>query len=505
MENVSLQKIGVVIAGIPGGSHRTADLSRESMDASIDSRAVEGDELFFALEGEHSDGHRFVADALRKGAAAAVVRRDWAKAHAELSGVLIGVDDPLTALAQLAGWYRQRFTLPMIAITGTNGKTTTKDMAACVLSSKHRVLKTGASFNNHIGVPLTLLRLSSAHEVAVVELGMSAPGEITALCKLVRPSVGVITNVGPAHFEAFDSVSDIAAAKGELLAALDETAVAVLNADDPLVMSQRDRFKGRVIGFGIEQPCAFRAEAITLNGRGRASFTVGETRATLNIPGRHNIYNALAAMAVGSFFGISPDEAALALKNAATSSMRMEVTERNGVTFLNDGYNANPVSMRSALEVLTDFGFRISDFGLKNHNSPKSGTVRKIAVLGDMLELGAITPNAHEEVGRAAAALGVDALFCFGPFAKHIRTGAIQAGMTGEAARHFDDKTHLSETLERLLRPGDVVLIKGSRGMKMEEVLDGLVNDDCGLRNADCGLPPKPPNPGFELRTPNSR
>ncbi len=475
MENISLQKIGAVVAGILTGSHREADLDREPMEVSIDSRTVEDGELFFALEGEHADGHRFVEDALTKGAAAAVVRRDWEKAHTELSGVLIGVDDPLTALAQLAGWYRRRFMLPVVAITGTNGKTTTKDMAACVLSSKHRVLKTGASFNNHIGVPLTLLRLSSAHDVAVVELGMSAPGEITALCQLVRPSVGVITNVGPAHFEAFDSVEEIAAAKGELLSTLDERAVAVLNADDPLVMSQRDRFKGRVIGFGIEHPCAFRAEAITLNGRGKAQFTVGETSAALNIPGRHNIYNALAAMAVGSLFGISPDEAVQALKNATTSPMRMEVTERNGVTLLNDGYNANPVSMRSALEVLTDFGFRISDFGLKSHHNLQFGTVRKIAVLGDMLELGSITEKAHEEVGRAATTLGVDALFCFGPFAEHIRTGAIRAGMTGEAARHFDDKSLLSEALRSFLRPGDVVLIKGSRGMRMEEILERLV------------------------------
>ena len=474
MENVSLQKISAVVAGILTGSHRPADLGKEPAEVSIDSRAVQGDELFFALEGEHSDGHRFVADALTKGAAAAVVRRDWAKAHAELSGVLIGVDDPLTALAQLAGWYRRRFTLPMVAITGTNGKTTTKDMAACVLSSKHRVLKTGASFNNHIGVPLTLLRLSSAHEVAVVELGMSAPGEIAALCRLVRPSVGVITNVGPAHFEAFDSVAEIAAAKGELLAALDETASAVLNADDPLVMRQQNRFQGRVIGFGIEHPCAFRAETITLNGQGRACFTIGETSVMLSIPGKHNIYNALAAMAVGSLFGISPDEAAHALKNAPTSPMRMEVTERNGVTFLNDGYNANPVSMRSALETLTDFEFRISDWGLKNSRNPQSGTARKIAVLGDMLELGAITPKAHEEVGRVAAALGVDGLFCFGPFAKHIRTGAIRAGMHEGSARHFDDKTRLSGTLRSFLRPGDVVLIKGSRGMRMEEILERL-------------------------------
>ncbi len=478
MENVSLQKICSAVKGIPTGSHQAADLDKEPVATSIDSRAVEGGELFFALEGEHSDGHRFVADALRKGAAAAVVRTDWAETHAELSGVLIGVDDPLTALSQLAGWYRRRFTFPVVAITGTNGKTTTKDMAARVLSLKHRVLKTRASFNNHIGVPVTLLRLSSEHDVAVVELGMSAPGEISALCQLVRPSVGVITNVGPAHFEAFDSVEEIAAAKGELLAELDETAVAVLNTDDRLVMSQQNRFKGRVIGFGIEHPCAFRAEKIVLNGRGRASFTVRETSAALNIPGRYNIYNALAAMAVGSLFGISPDEAAEALKDAATSPMRMEMTERNGVTFLNDGYNANPVSMRSALETLTDFGFRISDFGLKKPKNPKSGTVRKIAVLGDMLELGAITPNAHEEVGRVAAALGVDGLFCFGPFAKHIRTGAIRAGMTEETGRHFDDKTRLSETLRSLLRPGDVVLIKGSRGMRMEEVLEKLVIGD---------------------------
>jgi UDP-N-acetylmuramoyl-tripeptide--D-alanyl-D-alanine ligase len=288
----------------------------------------------------------------------------------------------------------------------------------------------------------------------------------------------VITNVSPAHFEAFESVEEIAAAKGELLAAMDETAVAILNADDPLVMSQQNRFKGRVIGFGIEHPCAFRAEAITLNGRGKAQFTVGETSAALNIPGRYNVYNALAAMAVGSLFGISPDEAAQALKDAATSPMRMEVTERNGVTFLNDGYNANPASMRSALEVLTDFGFRISDCGLKKHNKPQSGAGQKIAVLGDMLELGSITPNAHEDVGRAAAVLGVDALFCFGPFAEHIRTGAIRAGMTEESARHFEDKSHLSKDLGHLLRTGDVVLIKGSRGMRMEEILERLVNGD---------------------------
>ncbi|MFH1009153.1 MAG: UDP-N-acetylmuramoyl-tripeptide--D-alanyl-D-alanine ligase [Candidatus Latescibacterota bacterium] len=467
MENVSLVTVCSVVEGTLYGSHGAADLDVQPADVSIDSRSVGAGALFFALEGEHADGHCFVADALRKGAAAAVVRMDWETPHAGLSGVLIGVADPLLALAQLAGWYRQRFGLPMVAITGTNGKTTTKDMMACVLSTRHRVLKTGGSFNNHIGVPLTLLGLSSGHEVAVVELGMSAPGEITTLSKLVRPSVGVITNVGPAHFAAFDSVADIAAAKGELLQALDEKSVAVLNVDDPLVMSQRDRFPGRVIGYGIEAPCAFRAEKVQMDGCGNVSFFVRETRFVLSIPGRHNIYNALAAIAVGSLFGISPDKAAQALKVATTSPMRMEVSEREGITFLNDGYNANPISMRSALETLADFGSRRQ----KHHQTP---TGRRIAVLGDMLELGAIALQAHEEVGGLAQALGVDALFCFGDFSKHTQTGAIRAGMRDGSAQHFDSKEQLSETLGPFLRSGDVVLIKGSRGMRMEEILEGL-------------------------------
>jgi len=430
---------------------------------SIDSRTLRPGELFFALRGEHVDGHRFVQQALEKGAVGAVVRADWITPSRgrEAQGLLMGVEDPLAAMGTLASWYRSRFSLPMVGITGTNGKTTTKVMAAAAVSRRLPVLSSQKSFNNAIGVPLTLFELSSRHRAGILELGMNAPGEIAHLCRIAQPTLGVITNIGPGHLERFGSIEGVAAAKGELLAYLGKKAVAILNADDPLVMGVARGFSGMVVGFGIENPCAFRAEEVRLDERGRPRFRVHGHRIQLKVMGLHNLYNALAALAIGSVLDVSVEEAKVALERFETVTMRGETILWKGIHIINDCYNANPSSMRRSLDLLDNI---------------KGGN--KIAVLGDMLELGSMSGWAHREIGRYAAKRGVRYLLCVGPLSSGFCAGAVAAGLKGERAMHFEDKETLAKKLEELLRPEDVVLVKGSRRMKMEEVLD-LLGIEC--------------------------
>lgn len=433
---------------------------------SIDSRSIRRGNIFVAIPGERFDGHQFLKEASEKGTSAAVVNRDKVDSTDPeiLKNVMvILVQDTKKALGDLASWYRRKFDIPTVAVTGTNGKTTTKDMIGEVLSSKFKVLKSPKSYNNLIGVPLTLFQLNSNSEALVVELGMSSPGEIGILTRMSKPSIGVITNIGPAHLESMLSLERIVQAKFELPNNMSSPHTLILNADDP-ILAKRMRPKNqnqRVISFGIQREADFRADRIELKGEGYTSFRINKNlNINLMLLGIHNVYNALAAFAVGSLLKVEPQEIKQRLERYTPSELRMELVQIKDIRMINDSYNANPVSMVKALGTLKDM--------------KTSG--RKIAVLGDMLELGEKAMDFHLEVGRNAATSGVDLLLTVGELARFIGKGAEEAGMDSRNIRHFENNQKVSFHLLENLKGGDLVLVKGSRRMKTEEVILSLIN-----------------------------
>ncbi len=429
--------------------------------ACIDSRQLKSGELFFALEGDRVDGHDFVDTTLSGGASAAVVSEAWRKGPGQDHGgplVVTGATD--LALGDIARAYRKRFTCPVVAITGSNGKTTTKDMTSAVLGRRYRVLATEGNLNTRLGVPLTILKLSKEHDVAVIEMGISEHGGLKYLCEIADPTIGVITNVGPTHLEFLGSVEGVAKAKGELLEHLDESSMAILNLDDLVLSKERARLKGRLLGFGVEKNSQFRGEGLILDQEGCGQFSLQSRKFQLHVPGRHNVYNALAAAAVGTVLEVPLEDAASALTEFRPTRLRSQVVEVKGVRLLNDAYNANPASMRAALELLTQIGLH--------------GDGRRIAVMGDMLEIGPGAPAAHREVGAHAARLGVDAVFALGSLANETVTGAVSAGLPAGRAQAFEVRDPMVEALKTFIRSDDLVLLKGSRGLAMESVGQAL-------------------------------
>jgi len=425
-------------------------------DVSIDSRTIREGEIFFAIKGAKFDGHRFVGEAFRQGACAAVVRYTYNYKDSQKDRVIVGVEDTLVALQKLAGFYRRMFPMPLVAITGSNGKTTTKDMTSRILGMRFRVMSTRGNFNNLIGLPLTLLRLVPEDEVAVVELGSSARGEIDQLCQLADPSVGLITNIGPAHLEFFGSIGKVAEAKGELLDYLDNSSTVILNRDDPLLRKMARKAKGRLLWFGIREEADIRTTAIEFDADGCATIRVDEVDIHLKVPGWHNVYNALGAIAVGRVFGISVEQSKGVLEEFLSAPLRCEVVRTKGLCLINDTYNANPASTKAALDLLRSLKPR--------------GDGRRIAVLGEMLELGEYGPEAHEEIGRYAAQLGIDCIFGVGNLTKKVLDAAVSKGM-GVKVGYLRDNIHAKKRLRGFIREGDVILIKGSRALGMEEIV----------------------------------
>jgi UDP-N-acetylmuramoyl-tripeptide--D-alanyl-D-alanine ligase len=431
---------------------------------SIDSRNIEKGNLFIAVPGERFDGHQFVNEASDKDAMAVVIAKE--KMHAITAEIfnktaVILVDDTKKALRDIAGWYRQKFDLPTVAVTGTNGKTTTKDMIAEVLSSKFKIVKSPQSYNNLVGVPLTLFQLNSSSEALVLELGMSSPGEIGILTRLSNPNVGVITNIGPAHLESMESLEKIARAKFELPDNMSSTKTLVLNADDHILVNRIKQRKTdeTVISFGIKKKADFSADKIEANGDGNVSFRVNKSiLINLRLIGWHNVYNALAAFAVGNLLGVDQQKIKESLEKCTPSKLRMELIQIGNIRVINDSYNANPVSMEKALETL------------KNMKSPG----RKVAVLGDMLELGEEALDLHLEVGRKVAQSEVDLLLTVGTLARFIGEGAKEAEMSPQAILSFENNRHVSFYLLENLKDGDLILVKGSRKMKTEEIVLSL-------------------------------
>ncbi|MGL5512700.1 MAG: UDP-N-acetylmuramoyl-tripeptide--D-alanyl-D-alanine ligase [Sporomusa sp.] len=428
---------------------------------STDTRTVQPGNLFIALVGERFDGHQFITQAVSKGASGVVVSREAAE-HGNVT--VIQVENTLTALQSIANYHRRRYEIPVIAVTGSNGKTTTKDMLAAVLSSRFNVLKTEANFNNEIGLPLTLLKLEPGHEAAVVEMGMRARGEIRELAEIALPTVAVVTNVGETHVETLGSIDNIAAAKAELVESIVHDDLVVLNADDPRVWAMQAKTEGRVVLYGLHSDACVRAENITatiVNGAWMTQFRClsprGSFPVTLQAVGVHNVSNALAAITVGWELGLKSSEIQAGLSRFVPGAMRLEIKQSGMYTVINDVYNASPLSMAAAISALADIG---------------SG--RKIAVLGDMLELGDAAAAAHRQIGRQAAAQGVDVVLTVGELAGQIAAAASEHGVA--ITRAFQNHQEAIGALRSLLQPGDCVLVKGSRGMKMETVLE-LFND----------------------------
>jgi UDP-N-acetylmuramoyl-tripeptide--D-alanyl-D-alanine ligase len=451
MRGVTLQQAAEAMKGELVGA---ANPGTEPTGGVIDNRVIEPGDLFFALKGEHTDGHRFVDAAIAEGASSAVVQRSW-MAENRAYGPVIAVDAPDLALGDLARHYRKRFDIPVVGITGSNGKTTTKDMTAAVLARKYKVLATRGNLNTRLGVPMTILGLDD-HEVAVIEMGISEHQGLTYLCEVADPTIGVITNIGPTHLEFLGSVEGVASAKGELLEYLDESSMAILNFDDLLL--PKERAKGRLLGFGIEMSSQFRGEGLVLDQKGCGHFSLQNHNFDLQIPGRHNVYNALAAAAVGVALDISLSDVAQALSDFRPTRLRSNVAERDGIRVYNDAYNANPASMKAALRSLNEIEV----------------TGRRFAVLGDMLEIGPGAKKAHFELGRHAQLFGINELVAVGEFAEDIVAGALAEGIGHAHARAYADRGSVAAFLKACLKEGDLALIKGSNGLALWKIAEEL-------------------------------
>lgn len=429
----------------------------EFTDVTTDSRAIVPGCLFVALKGERFDGHRFVAQALQEGARAAVVSEVPEGVPADRC---IQVDDTLEAYQKIAScWRLKQKGLTVIAITGSNGKTSTKDCIAAVLGKKYRVIKTQANFNNEIGLPKTLLTIREDTEMAVVEMGMRGLGQIRAMKHIAFPDAAVITNVGDTHLELLGSLENIAKAKSEILEDFTPKNHAFLNGDDPRVSVMETG--ATVHTYGIDSDADVKAVEITADGLATRfvyrSRITGNTQAVkLPLLGRHNVMNALAAVAVGEVYGV-PDEAiAQGLENLKMTGMRQEILHFGPVTVINDAYNASPASMEAALKTLGDV---VKD----------QGKGRAIAVLADMRELGAHSRSGHTQVGEWCGKYGVDALLCYGPESRYTAEAAEKAGVP---VHYVENKEAAAPVLERLVRPDDVVLLKGSHGMEVYSLID---------------------------------
>jgi len=445
------------VAKAVGGSLEGGIPETRIAGVSTDSRSLCAQELFVALIGERFDGHQFVPEAMAKGAAAALVCRS-----VSLSGPLIRVADTLLAYGDLARCVRDRSNARVIAVTGSTGKTTTREMLATILRQDRRTLSSVGTENNEVGVPRTILKLTEEHEALVLEFAMRGPGEIARLAQIGRPDVGVVTNVGVSHIGRLHSKEAIAAAKAELIEALEPMGRAVLNADDSYVAQMASRAKCPTItyGFGDADVRASDVETGSESVRFRVMLPDKVIRVTVPVPGRHNVYNALAAAAAAYAVGASPETICMGLGMYEGMPMRARIVRgQNGVVVLDDTYNASPDSVRAALETLRDMRC----------------TGRRIAVLGPMLELGEFASQEHREIGRTVAQTNVDVLITVGELAEEIAAGASGEGVVGLAIHRVSSNDEALELLRGLLLEGDAVLVKGSRAAGMEKIVKGLV------------------------------
>ena len=454
-----------IVASVDGRLIR-GDGSAHAAGVSTDTRTLEAGELFIALKGPNFDGAQFLPQATEKKAAGVVVEQGADLPDGDAAFV-VEVADTLRALGDLAHTYRNRFEIPVVGVTGSNGKTTTKEMIAALLSKRGETCKSEGNLNNLVGLPHQVLRLGDEHAYAVFEMGMSEAGEISRLAEIARPRIAVITNVGPAHIEGLGSVEAVRDAKGEILEAIPSSGVAVLSNEDEHSRFLAERYEskgGRVIRFGFSQESDFWADGIHITADG-TRFTLhspdGESEIRIEALGRHNVQNALAAAACASALGVALGEMADGLSRAVLPKMRLQVREmpgRGDIHLLDDSYNANPESVAQALETA----------------SALSGDGRLISVLGDMAELGPVAESAHREVGRKIAVGGVNLFVGVGPLMRLASDEARRAGMDDARILNFDTPEQAASSLSDRLLSGDWVLVKGSRSMMMERVIEGL-------------------------------
>ena len=443
------------------------DLKQRIRRVVTDSRLVRKGDLFIAFQGERFDAHTFVPKVFAQGAVCAIVQEDYRLPPMQkrtAMPIVLGVRDTLEAFQRLATHYRNRFPIPVIAITGSNGKTTTKEMVAHVVAQRWKTLKTEGNLNNRIGVPQTLFQLAPRHQAAVIEMGVDQQGQTTRLCEIARPTIGVITNIGPDHLEFFGSMEGSAQAKAELLDHLPQDGAVVLNADDEYFDYLAARAQCRVVAFGASPKAVIRAANVQTDGKGGTVFGLvlpGKTRQTevhIRTQGQHNVSNALAAAAVGHVLGLSGAAIAEGLSKFRPAAMRSQISSSHGVQVINDCYNANPASMKAAIQLLAELG----------------RGKRSIAALGDMLELGAETKRMHREVGAFLAGQGIGHLLACGVLGRELAEGARQAGMPSDRIAELPDAQAAATALSRMVRQGDVVLVTASRGMRMEQVVDAV-------------------------------
>jgi UDP-N-acetylmuramoyl-tripeptide--D-alanyl-D-alanine ligase len=431
---------------------------------STDTRTIEAGDLFVALKGERFDGHAFALEAMRKKAGGVLLEEGAGRAlhwNGDRPGIVIAVRDTLKALGDLARQTRRKYRTPVIALTGSNGKTTTKEMISACLSTTLPVLKTQGNLNNLIGLPLTLLKLTGTEKAAVLEMGMNVPGEIRRLTEIAEPDVGLITNIQQAHLEGIGSLERLTEEKGQLFRKMNQSGTILVNRDEPRIVGLAEAFPGKKITFGMKGGAAVAARDVRLDGSKGTSFRLvhegKEWEMTLPLLGRHFVPHALAAIAAAGVFGIEFEKIRESLRGFQPYPMRMEVRFlEGGITLINDAYNANPNSMAAALETLAE----------------SKGKGRAIAVLGDMLELGSVSEEAHRRLGERVGELSIDFLICLGEEASLVVESAIRKGLTRERARALRDHAEAVSLLNQIARAGDWILVKGSRRMGMERIAE---------------------------------
>ncbi len=423
-------------------------------DISTDSRTAKTGDIFLALKGERFDGNFFIGEVLKKGVAG-IIASDFTWKIDDPSRIVVNVADTTKALQDIARYHREQFNIPVICVTGSNGKTTVKDMIWEVLSAGYSVLKNEGTKNNHIGVPQTLLKLKKSHEICVLELGANHRGEIKSLAAIAKPTAAVITGIGPSHLEFFGDLDGVFAAKKEILSYLAAGSPVFLNGDDRYLKKIRPGSK-RIIKYGFDRTNGIVCEWARTH-KGRISFKAAEEVFTMGILGPHNVYNAMAAIAVGIEFGIGGKLIKKAIAGYRPVKMRLNLKRLSGVVIINDAYNSNPQSMKGAIETIKSYPAKA-----------------KWIVSGDMLELGRRSSDMHRMIGKEIAGANIDGLLTFGKLSKYTLSEARLSGMPAKNLWHCSTHGQIASILRKVVKPGDAVLLKGSRGMKLEEVIDIL-------------------------------
>ena len=446
------------------GALVSGDVDTVFTGVSIDSRKIKKGDLFIPIIGQQFDGHDFIQSSIESGAAGALTQRETGHCA---KGTLIKVSDTQQALKDMASYFRGKFSIPFVGITGSVGKTSTKDMIASVLEQKYRVLKTQGNLNNEIGMPLTVLNLEEYHEAAVVEMGMSGFGEISRLTSIALPDIAVITNIGLSHIEKLGSRQNILKAKMEILEGLRDGGLVVLNGDDNLLGGLKGLLNFRTVFYGMGEGLDYQAYNIQTAGEQGTYFEITVANSDYNVhipaPGTHNVYNALAAIAVGIELKVPMDAVIKGITAFSPGKMRLNVIPCGKMKIINDAYNASPQSMEAAINVLKEV----------------SAGARTVAVLGDMLELGEISARAHYDIGKFAVLKDIDYIIAVGEYAQNIALGAVEAGADRGRVRSFAGNRQAIDFLADFLKEGDTMLVKGSRGMKMEEIVNQFTANNC--------------------------